>query len=153
MTHPLIETPHLLIAGFTFHFSFILSNRKLEAQKNRKAKKMNRTISVVIIDTDKKKINYIKRTLSGYKEKIYLAALADSVETGIKVIKKHNPKIIFLDINMTDDEGVSLLERVQKWDFEVIILENSEYYKLIAKEKQKSGFILKKIDVSQLIKS
>ncbi len=109
---------------------------------------MNSIISIVIIDTDMEKINFIKKALGGCNVICHLAALAGSVEAGLKAIRKHKPQIIFLDINMADDVGLSLLERLRKWDFEVVVVENSEFYKLINREKQMAGLIFRKIDIS-----
>jgi two-component system, LytTR family, response regulator len=90
---------------------------------------MKNFISVVIIDTDLNKINLIKKKIGGFKEVIHIAAVVNSVEEGIKAIKKHNPKIIILDINLNDEKGFSLMERILIGDFEIVILENSEFYK------------------------
>lgn len=102
----------------------------------------------MIIDRDPKKTDLIKRKLGGHGGKFRVAAVADSIEKGIKAIEKHRPAIVFADINMTGEEGSTLPERLQKWDFDIIITQNGGFYRLISKEKQSAGFIMKKIELT-----
>ncbi|PKL84427.1 MAG: hypothetical protein CVV22_13075 [Ignavibacteriae bacterium HGW-Ignavibacteriae-1] len=51
---------------------------------------------------------------------------------------------------MTDEAGNTLLDRIDKFQFDIIILDNHEFYRMIAKDSQKGGFIIKKIAISEL---
>ena len=112
---------------------------------------MKKTISVAVIESDKIKINHIKSILNDFGEKILVTKFEDSVEKGIKAIEKLQPDIIFLDISMKDEDGNTLLDRIDKFTFDIIILENFEFYRLVAKESHKGGFIFKILDISDLV--
>ena len=112
---------------------------------------MKKANSVAVIESDKIKINYIKKALDNFGEKILVTKFEDSVEKGIKTIEKFQPDVVFLDISMKDENGKTLLDRIDKFSFDIIILDNFEFYRLEAKDSQKSGFLFKRIDISEFI--
>jgi hypothetical protein len=52
---------------------------------------------------------------------------------------------------MKDANGNTLLDRFDKFSFDIIILDNFDFYRLEAKDNQKVGFIFKLLDISDLI--
>jgi two-component system LytT family response regulator len=111
---------------------------------------MEKIVTAIVIENDKNKINHIKNTISELGNKIHITKFADNIENGISAIDKYHPDIIFLDVNMTDEAGNTLLDRIDKFQFDIIILDNHEFYRMIAKDSQKGGFIIKKIAISEL---
>lgn len=112
---------------------------------------MKKAVSVAVIESDKIKINYIKKALDNFGEKILVTKFEDSVEKGIKAIEKFHPDVVFLDISMKDANGNTLLDRFDKFIFDIIILDNFEFYRLEAKDNQKVGFIFKLLDITELV--
>jgi two-component system LytT family response regulator len=112
---------------------------------------MKQAISVAVIESDKIKIDFIKHTLNNFGERILVTKFEDSVEKGIKAIEKFHPDVVFLDISMKDANGNTLLDRFDKFSFDIIILDNFDFYRLEAKDNQKVGFIFKLLDISDLI--
>ena len=107
--------------------------------------------NTIIIESDPERIATIRNMLRAEGQKFNVTAIAETVEKAIKAIERDKPDMIIADIKLTDKNGQNLIERLGKWDFEIIILENGDFYKLISSEKQSAGFIMKKIDISNHI--
>ena len=88
--------------------------------------------------------------LSCYENSIYIAAIIKKVEAGIEAIEKHFPKIVFLDINLVDEAGNTLLERIRNWDFEVITLSENQFYTMKTHKYSSAGYLLKQITIDKL---
>jgi two-component system LytT family response regulator len=66
-------------------------------------------IRTIIIDDEEKSRKLLANMLKLYCENIEVLAFADSVDSGLAVIQKHQPDLIFLDIIMPGEDGFSLL--------------------------------------------
>lgn len=83
-------------------------------------------------------------------EKLYEA---HSLKTGLLAIKKHEPELVFLDVELGDGTGMELLSLVEKINFHVIFVTAHDKYALDAFRFSAVDFLLKPIDVEQLIES
>jgi two-component system LytT family response regulator len=94
-------------------------------------------------------------TLSNYIEKycpdVKVEAMADSVKTGLEAIKKYSPDIVFLDVEMPFGNGFDLLEQSENINFETIFVTAYSEYALKALNFSASYYILKPIDIDELI--
>lgn len=82
---------------------------------------MQNLIKAIIIEDEIAAQNTLKQLLAAnYAEKIEVVGLASSVKNGVQIIKKLNPELIFLDIQLDDGEGFEILDKVDNASFEVI---------------------------------
>ena len=108
--------------------------------------------AVVIDDIEairKKNIAVIKSNCPN----ISIIGQADSVETGIKLIKQLSPDIVFLDIEMPDGSGFDLLQSLNPITFKVIFITGYEDFAIKAFRFSAIDYLLKPLDANELIEA
>src|SRR5688500_13800802 len=108
-------------------------------------------IRALIID-DEKDARFLLRNLleQQYKDTITVVDEADDVDTGVQIIKKHNPDLVFLDIKMPQGTGFDLLQKLDPINFEVIFITAYDSYALKAFQFSAFGYLLKPIKATEL---
>jgi len=111
-------------------------------------------ITAILIDDDHNLRNGMKAMLSLYAPEIEILGEAESVKTGIQLIKKTNPQIIFLDIMMNDGSGFDILENINtkygKISSHIIFVTAHEKFAIKAFRFSALDFLLKPIDPEDL---
>lgn len=104
----------------------------------------------VIIDDEKKGREGLKNLLTEFCPDVTVEATASTVEDGIDVIRKYNPDLVFLDIEMQMATGFDLLERFGNITFEVIFATAYDQYAIKAFKFNALDYLLKPIDIQEL---
>ncbi|MFT5819825.1 MAG: two-component system LytT family response regulator [Crocinitomix sp.] len=112
-------------------------------------------IKAVIID-DEKDARFLLRNLLEKKfgKQVEILGEAEDVAPGVALIEKHNPDLVFLDIQMKKGTGFDLLKSLKKVDFEVIFITAYNQYAVDAFKFSAFGYLLKPIklkDLSEII--
>ncbi|WP_343695304.1 LytTR family DNA-binding domain-containing protein [Flavobacterium sp.] len=111
-------------------------------------------ITAVLIEDDKHLRTGLKALLERYTNDILIIGEAESVKTGIAVIEKLRPQVIFLDIHLTDGTGFDILERLNKvngkLNAHIVFITAHEQYALKAFKFSALDFILKPVDPEEL---
>lgn len=107
-------------------------------------------INAVIIEDEKKSMEVLQALVSANCPDVNIVGLADSVSTGVELIKKASPNLIFLDIEMADGSGFDLLERVGSNNYDVIFTTASDAHALKAIKFSAIDYLLKPIDGDEL---
>lgn len=81
---------------------------------------------------------------------VAIIAEADSVETGVEVIKKYLPDLVFLDVEMADGTGFDLLQQLMPINFKVIFITAYQEFAMKAFRFSAIDFLLKPIDPDDL---
>jgi len=77
--------------------------------------------------------------------------VADSVNEGVNVIRKHHPDLIFLDINMPNEYGFKLFDYFDTINFEVIFTTAHSNYVMDAVNQWGClGYLMKPVSISDL---
>lgn len=108
--------------------------------------------AVVIDDIDairKDNIAIIKASCPG----ITIAGQADSVASGIKLIKQLTPDIVFLDVEMPDGTGFDLLQQLKPIHFKVIFITGYEDFAIRAFRFSAIDYLLKPLDPNDLVEA
>ena len=108
-------------------------------------------IRAIIIDDEIKSRETLNGMLSRYCKNVEIVAEADGYTTGISQIKKHQPDVIFLDIQMLDGSGFKLLEDVGEINFEVIFTTAFDQYAIRAIKYSALDYLLKPVLPEDLI--
>ena len=108
-------------------------------------------LKAVIVEDEEDSRETLANYLKKYCPDIELAEMADSVKTGLKIIKKHNPDIVFLDIEMPYGNAFDLLEQIENITFETVFVTAFSHYAIKALNFRASYYILKPIDIDELI--
>lgn len=96
-----------------------------------------------------------RQILAGYLERycpdVTLVAEADEVQSGVAAIKKHQPDILFLDVEMPKGNGFDLLEQVGEINFETVFVTAYGNYAIKALNYSAAYYILKPVSIEDLM--
>jgi two-component system LytT family response regulator len=108
-------------------------------------------IKALIID-DEKDARFLLRNIleHNYKDHIQVVDEADDVDSGITIIKKHQPDLVFLDIKMPQGTGFDLLQKLDQVNFEVIFITAYDSYAIQAFQFSAFDYLLKPIKSTEL---
>jgi two-component system, LytTR family, response regulator len=107
-------------------------------------------ITAIIVDDEEKSRVTLQDLVNKYCGTIKICELCDSVESAVKAIDKHNPQLVFLDIEMPYENGFVLLEKVKEPGFDVIFVTAYGHYAIQAIKSNAIDYLLKPIDVDEL---
>jgi two-component system, LytTR family, response regulator len=110
-------------------------------------------IRSLIVDDEKKSCNVLKSILNNYCPDVEIVSIAHSAEEGRDMIKKCNPDLVFLDIQMPTGNGFSLLMDFERIDFRVIFVTAHDEFAINAIKYSALDYLLKPINIEDLISS
>lgn len=108
-------------------------------------------IRAVIIDDERLAREVMSNYLKEYCPDVEVVALASSVKTGYNAIRKSQPDLIFLDIEMADGKGFDLLNMFEKIDFKIIFVTAYSEYAIKAFRFSAVDYLLKPVKIDELI--
>jgi len=107
--------------------------------------------SCIIIDDEKKSRETLQKTIERYfNTQLKVLAQADSVKEGVFVINKFRPDLVFLDIEMPEENGFKLFNYFDIYDFEVIFTTAYQQYAIDAIKVSALDYLLKPINYMDL---
>jgi two-component system LytT family response regulator len=110
-------------------------------------------IRSLIIDDDPFIRELLQDKLDQYFPEIQVLSAASSGNEGITEIKKHNPELVFLDIEMTDMTGFEMLSELSEINFQPIFITSYSHYAIKAIRFNALDYLLKPIDLGELKKA
>ena len=108
--------------------------------------------AIVIDDIDairKKNIEIIK----SHCPNIAIIGQANSVESGVTLIRQIVPDIVFLDVEMPDGTGFDLLQKLKPINFKVIFITGYEDFAIRAFRFSAVDYLLKPVDPADLVEA
>lgn len=113
-------------------------------------------ITAIIIDDEQHAREFLYKLIKRYfNKKIQILEICDSVSTGVKALDVYIPDIVFLDIQMPNENGFELFKKINKITFEVIFTTAHKDYAINAIKHGAFDYLLKpinQIDLLSLIK-
>jgi two-component system LytT family response regulator len=107
-------------------------------------------IKAVIIDDDA----YIHWELSQLIEQqcpdVHIVATAETATEGKRVIERHKPELVFLDIRMPDATGFDLLQSFEQPDFKVVFVTSYNEFAITALRFSALDYLLKPVSAVDL---
>lgn len=100
---------------------------------------------VIIIDDQEFCTEALKDMLSGHQPEVSVAAVCHSGKDGLKAIKKHNPDLVILDVEMPEMNGFEMLREIKNPDFEIIFTTSFDKYSIQAIRFSALDFLLKPV--------
>lgn len=110
-------------------------------------------LKAVIIDDEAKARRILESFIQEYCPQLTVSGMAEDVVQGVKLIRKENPDIIFLDIEMPGYNGFQLLEFFDDINFEVIFVTAYSEFALKAFQVSAVDYLLKPLQIEQLIRA
>lgn len=107
-------------------------------------------ITAVIIDDEFKARNVLQNILQENFPEVKILAQADDVPEGVLAIRKHQPQLVFLDIEMPGYNGFQLLDFFGNINFNIIFTTAYSEYALQAFQVSAIDYLLKPIQIEKL---
>lgn len=107
-------------------------------------------INAVIIDDEINNIDNLEGLLKKYCPQVQVTGTAMNADEGITLIKKLQPKLIFLDIQMPGKNGFDMLSDLPDHNFEIILITAHDQYGIKAIKFSAVDYLLKPLDIEEL---
>ncbi len=111
---------------------------------------MNKKIRSIIVDDEESARNVLSALLNRYHPEIEILDRCTNVEEAVSSIKKLNPELVFLDIEMPRFAGYEILNFFDKVEFKIIFVTAYDQYAIKAFELAALDYLLKPIDPDRL---
>ncbi|RDK87346.1 LytR/AlgR family response regulator transcription factor [Marinirhabdus gelatinilytica] len=106
--------------------------------------------NIVIVEDEKNSLDALTHLLSEYCEAVNILGTAGTVKESVALIKKVQPDLVFLDVELHSGTGFDVLRQVQEVSFEVIFTTAYEQYAINAIKFSSVDYLLKPIDLDEL---
>lgn len=107
--------------------------------------------TAVIIDDESRGRNNLQLLLNKYCPEVEVVGMAEDVVSGLQVIDRLQPKVIFLDIEMPGQDGFALIDQLpNKKKFKIIFTTAYQQYAIRAFKVSAVDYLLKPIDIREL---
>lgn len=107
-------------------------------------------INLVIIDDEQNNIDNLRQLLNKNTNPIQIVATAKNADEALDIIIKHDPDLVFLDIEMPGKNGIELLKSLPRHDFEIVFVTAHSQYGIQAVKFAAIDYLLKPIDINEL---
>ncbi len=107
-------------------------------------------IKTIIVDDEPGARSLLKKIIEEHCPGIDIVDEAPDVKTAVKLINKHKVELVFLDIEMPNENGFALFEYFENPTFETIFCTAYSDYAVKAFEVSAVDYILKPVSISKL---
>ncbi len=104
----------------------------------------------IIIDDEENARLTLSLLIQEYTPDVEIVAQCANVPEGVLAINKHNPDIVFLDIEMSEYNGFELLDFFKSIDFQIIFVTAYSKYAIKAFEVSATDYLLKPVEIESL---
>ena len=108
-------------------------------------------LRAIIVDDEPKSRRALQRIIKEFCPQLEVLDSAEDVLSGVKLIQKVKPDIVFLDIEMPNYSGFKLIEYFDQINFQIIFTTAYEHYAIQAFHASATGYLLKPIEINELI--
>lgn len=108
-------------------------------------------IKAVIIDDELIARDVLRNYLTKYCPQVDILGEAENYKQAISLIAETQPQLVFLDVEMPFGNAFDVLEGTKEFSYETIFITAFSQYSLQALNKSASYYILKPIDIQELI--
>lgn len=107
-------------------------------------------INAVIIDDERNNIDNLEGLLNKYCPEVDVVGAAMNADDGATLIKRLQPALLFLDIQMPGKSGFDLLKELRDHYFEIILITAYDQYAIKAIKFSAIDYLLKPLDIEEL---
>ncbi|BDS10695.1 LytR/AlgR family response regulator transcription factor [Aureispira anguillae] len=107
-------------------------------------------INAIIVDDERSARNILQKLLDMNHPEIHVLDTCPDLLTAVQSIKKHQPDVVFLDVEMPRNSGFEITNYFNPINFEIIFITAYDQYAIKAFEISALDYILKPIEVDRL---
>ncbi len=108
-------------------------------------------IKAVIVDDEQIARNVLRNYLTKYCPQVEILGEAENIKEAVPLIENVQPQLVFLDVEMPFGNAFDVLEATKDHQYETIFITAFSEYSLKALNMSASYYILKPIDIQELI--
>jgi len=106
-------------------------------------------IKAVIIDDEPAMQDVNRMLLHEYFPEIELSGIANSVESGVQLIREQKPQLVLLDIELGSGTGFQVLQQVKPYSFKIVFISGYDKYAIKAIKFSALDYILKPVNETE----
>ena len=110
-------------------------------------------IRSILIDDERNSLETLRMELELNCPDVEIIEACQGAEQGLDSIRRNDPDLVFLDIQMPMMNGFELLRQLPSVDFEVIFVTAFDNYSMQAIKVSAMDYLLKPVDGDELVKS
>jgi len=107
-------------------------------------------ISAIVIDDEGHCLETLALLVKKYCPEVGLIALCKSAAQGLEAIRRQEPDLVFLDVEMPNMNGFTMLEQLAEIPFSVIFTTSYDQYAIRAIRYSALDYLLKPVDPQEL---
>ena len=107
-------------------------------------------INAILIDDEKNALEVLQMQLTQFCKEVNIVATANGGAKGIEAIKKYNPDLVFLDIEMPHKNGFDVLTETSQFNYDVVFTTAYDQFAIKAFKFSALDYLLKPIDIVEL---
>jgi len=108
--------------------------------------------TAIIIDDEQNARDFLQKLILRYfNKRIVVLEKCDSIKEGIIAIRRYNPGIVFLDIQMPTENGFELFKKFETINFEVVFTTAHKNYAIDAIRHSAFDYLLKPVNHIDLL--
>jgi two-component system, LytTR family, response regulator len=110
-------------------------------------------IKTVLIDDERAPRDTMRSQLATYVPSVEVVGEADSVQSGIAIIRETMPDLVFLDIELPIGSGFDILDATRDLKFQVIFVTAFSQYAIQAFKFAATAYLLKPLRITELVEA
>jgi len=110
-------------------------------------------LNTILIDDEQACISSLSLLLKEYCPDVHVTATASTAPQALDLIQRHQPDLIFLDVEMPGMNGFELLQQLKKIPLQVIFTTAHDTYAIQAIKHNAIDYLLKPIDNDELVEA
>lgn len=107
-------------------------------------------ITAVVIDDEKNALDVLAMQIKNYCPDVTILQLCFGGDEGVQAIRKFNPELVFLDIEMPRINGFDVLDMTKDQNYQVIFTTAYDQFAIKAFKYSAVDYLLKPIDIEEL---
>lgn len=107
-------------------------------------------IKCIIVDDEESARDVLSNLLTRFCPQVEILDKCSNILQAVESVKKHQPDVVFLDIEMPNYAGYEIVKFFDKIDFEIIFVTAFDKYALRAFEIAALDYLLKPVDIERL---
>ena len=108
-------------------------------------------LRTIIVEDEATSREILRNYLTKYCPSAQVLGEASNITEGLELIKKNNPDLVFLDVEMPFGNAFDLLDKVPDRTFETVFVTAFDNYAIKAINLSAAYYLLKPIDIDELV--